>query len=89
MTILSVFIQCRSKPRGFPTLRRVTFWEAMMIARYLIALALIVAVTIVCLLEKSWIESEMHEPFFSPIRATEPCWRLPAQPPPSLPGPPT
>ena len=31
----------------------------------LIALALIVAVTIVCLLEISWIESEMHEPFFS------------------------
>jgi hypothetical protein len=36
-----------------------------MIARYLIALALIVAVTIVCLLEKSWIENEIHEPFFS------------------------
>jgi hypothetical protein len=36
-----------------------------MIARYFIALALIVAVTIVCLLEISWIESEMHEPFFS------------------------
>ena len=66
MTILSVFIQCRSKPRGFPTLRRVTLQNgAIMIARYLIALALIVAVTIVCLLEISWIESEMHEPFFS------------------------
>ena len=36
-----------------------------MIARYLIALALIIAVTIVCLLEISWIESELHEPFFS------------------------
>jgi len=36
-----------------------------MSARYLIALALIVAVTIVCLLEKSWIESEMREPLFS------------------------
>ena len=39
--------------------------ERAMSARYLIALALIVAVTIVCLLEISWIESEMHEPFFS------------------------
>ena len=36
-----------------------------MIARFLIVLALIVAVTIVCLLEISWIENEMHEPFFS------------------------
>ena len=39
--------------------------ERAMSARYLIALALIVAVTIVCRLEKSWIESEMHEPLFS------------------------
>jgi hypothetical protein len=36
-----------------------------MIARCLVLLALIVAVAIVCLLEISWIESEMHEPFFS------------------------
>ena len=36
-----------------------------MITKYLVALALMVAVTIVCLLEISWIESEMHEPFFS------------------------
>jgi hypothetical protein len=28
VTILSVFMQCRSKPRGFPTLCRVTFWKA-------------------------------------------------------------
>jgi hypothetical protein len=36
-----------------------------MITKYLVALALMVAVTIVCLLEISWIESEMHQPFFS------------------------
>ena len=34
-----------------------------MISKFLVALALIVAVTIVCLLQISWIESEMREPF--------------------------
>jgi hypothetical protein len=35
-----------------------------MITKFLVALALIVAVTIVCLLQMSWIESEMREPYF-------------------------
>ena len=35
-----------------------------MITKFLVALALIVAVTIVCQLQMSWIESEMREPYF-------------------------
>jgi len=64
MTILSVFIQRRSKPHGFLDSAALSSGRhdgAIMITKYLAELVLIVAVTIVCLLAISR-NSALHDP---------------------------